>query len=177
MEYYIAQALGLVVTAGAIINLQLKKKKHMYIVSFIVNLLSALQIFLIGQGGSGIVICLVADVQILFSMWHDKKNTDITLVEKIIFLVLYIAGGVLGYHTPLDLLSIVAAVFYMLAMCQKKEQNIRYFLLGNMSSWTIYHGVLGSTAIFAQLAGIVSSIIAICRYRKKDSDKPVDKPE
>lgn len=172
MAYYIGQAIGILVTIGAIINLQLKKKEHMYILSIVVNILSALNIFLLGQSVSGAVICLVAVVQILFSIWHDKKNTDITLVEKIIFLILYIAGGVLGYKSPIDLLSIVAAVFYMLAMCQKKEQNIRLFLLGNMSCWTVYHFVLGSTAIFAQIAGIISSIIAIVRYRKKEnSDK------
>ena len=177
MSYYIAQVLGFVVTAGAIINLQLKKKNQMFIVSIIVNILSALQIFLLGQAGSGAIICLVAVVQILFSIWHDKKNTDVTLVEKIIFLILYIAGGIVGYNTPIDLLSIVAAVFYMLAMCQKKEQNIRLFLLANMSSWTGYHFVLGSTAIFAQIAGIISSLIAIYRYRKKPTSENADKEE
>ena len=172
MAHTIAQILGVIITAGVIINLQFKKKKHIYIASIILNALSALQIYLIGQGGSGMAICLIANVQILFSMWHDKKNTDITLAEKIIFLIIYIVVGALGYNTPLDLLSIVAAVFYMLAMCQKKEQNIRLFLLGNMLSWTIFHLVLRSTAIFAQLAGIASSLVALYRYRKKPEEKP-----
>ena len=69
--------------------------------------------------------------------------------------------------TP-KILSIVAAVFYMISMFQKKEQNVRLFLLANMSAWTIYHAVIGSTAIFAQIAGIISSLIALFRYRKKE---------
>lgn len=165
--YYFGQALGLIVTAGAIITLQLKNKKQMFLVSAAVNVLAALNILLLDSFSSGVIINLVAVLQIISSLWHEKKNTDASLPEKIVFLILYVAGGAAGFSSPVDILSIVAAVFYMLAMFQKKEQRIRLFLLGNMTSWTIYHAVLGSTAIFAQLAGIASSLIALYRYRRK----------
>lgn len=164
--YYIGQAVGILVTIGAVVNLQLKKKQHMYILSIIVNILSALNILLLGGFSSGVLICLVADIQIAMAIWHDKKQTEARLPEQLIFLALYVVSGLLGFNTWIDVLSIVAAVLYMLAMFQKKEQNIRLFLLGNMATWTVYHAVLGSTAIFAQLAGIVSSVIALVRYRK-----------
>ena len=166
MQYYIGQFLGIVVTIGAILTMQIKNKKPMLIVSAIVNVLSALNILLLDKFSSGVIICFVAVFQILFSLWHEKKGTDIPLAEKIIFLVLYITGGLLGFEKPIDILSIIAAVLYMLAMIQKKEQNIRLFLLGNMATWTVYHTILGSTAVFAQLAGIISSLIALYRYRK-----------
>lgn len=168
MAYYIAQAIGIVVTLGAILNLQLKNKKHMLAVSAVVNVLAALNILLLDNLGSGVIINCVAVLQILLSMWHEKRGTDVTLAEKIVFLLLYIVGGALGYEKPIDLLSIVAAVLYMLAMFQKKEQHIRLFLLGNMATWAVYHTVIGSTAVFAQLAGICSSLIALHRYRKKN---------
>lgn len=166
MQYYIGQFLGIVVTIGAILTMQIKNKRPMLIVSAIVNVLSALNILLIDKFSSGVIICLVAVFQILFSLWHEKKGTKIPLAEKIIFLVLYISGGLLGFEKPIDILSIIAAVLYMLAMIQKKEQNIRLFLLGNMATWTVYHTILGSTAVFAQIAGIISSLIALYRYRK-----------
>ena len=165
--YWTGQAIGILVTIGAIINLQLKKKQHMYILSIIVNILSALNILLLDGFSSGVVICLVADIQIAMAIWHDKKQTQAKLPEQIIFFALYVAGGLLGFNTWIDILSIVAAALYMFAMFQKKEQNIILFLLGNMATWTIYHAILGSTAIFAQLAGIVSSVIALIRYRKQ----------
>ncbi len=167
MTYYIGQALGVIVTIGAIVTLQLKNKKQMLLVSAGVNILAAFNILLLDSFSSGVIINLVAVLQIVLSLWHEKKNTDVTLPEKIIFLVLYVTGGALGFKSAIDILSIVAAVFYMLAMFQKKEQRIRLFLMGNMLSWTIYHAVLRSTAIFAQLAGIASSVIALIRYRKK----------
>lgn len=166
--YYIGQIFGILVTIGAVVNLQLKKKQHMYILSIIVNILSALNILLLGGFSSGVLICLVADIQIAAAIWHDKKQTEPKIPEQVIFFVLYVASGLLGFKTWIDILSIVAAALYMFAMFQKKEQNIRLFLLGNMATWTVYHAILGSTAIFAQLAGIVSSVIALIRYRKQD---------
>ncbi len=170
MKYYIGQVLGLVVTAGAILTLQLKNKKQMLTVSAVVNVLAALNILLLDEFSSGVIINFVAVLQILFSFWHERKGNDVPFAEKMIFLVLYVAGGALGFEKWIDLLSIVAAVFYMLAMCQKKEQNIRLLLLANMATWTVYHSVLGSTAVFAQIAGIISSLIALYRYRKRDKN-------
>ena len=165
--YYIGQVIGILVTIGAIVNLQLKKKKHMYILSIIVNILSALNILLLDGFSSGVIICLVADIQIGMAFWHDKKQTDVHIAEKIVFFALYVAGGLIGFGEWSDILSIIAAAFYMFAMFQKKEQNIRLFLMGNMITWTVFHAIIGSTAIFAQLAGIVSSVIALIRYRKQ----------
>ena len=169
MKEIIGQVLGIAVTVGAVVSLQLKKKRQMLIMSAVVNVLSALNIFCLSDSYSGVIICLVAVLQIFFSLWHEKKNTEPKIPENIIFLILYIAGGAVGFGSPIDILSIIAAVLYMLAMIQKKEQRIRIFLLGNMASWTIYHAYFGNSAIFAQIAGIISSLIALFRYRKMNS--------
>ena len=166
MNYYIGQVIGLFVTAVVIITLQLKKKKQMLIASIISNILSAANILLLGSFNSGVIVCCVAVFQLILSLWHEHKKTDVTIIEKVIFLILYVTGGAIGFVTWIDLLCIVAAVFYMLAMLQKKEQHIRLFLLANLSTWIIYHGILGSTAIFAQIAGFISSVIALYRFRK-----------
>ena len=78
MSYYIAQILGLLVTAGVILTLQLKKKKQMLTVSVIINIMSAVNILLLNGFNSGVVVCFVAVFQLLLSLWHEFKNTDIT---------------------------------------------------------------------------------------------------
>lgn len=171
MSNCIAQILGILVTIGVIITLQMKKKKQMLILSVFVNIFSATNILLLDGFNSGVIVCLVAVIQLLASIWHEIKNTEAGTAEKIIFLILYAAGGLLGVNKPLDLLSTVAAVFYMLAVFQKKEQNVRLMLLANLSTWTVYHSILGSTAVFAQIAGIISSLIALYRYRKSDKSE------
>ncbi|MBR4859593.1 MAG: YgjV family protein [Clostridia bacterium] len=167
MKYYAAQFLGILVTLAVILTLQMKKKKQMLFVSVLSNVFSAANILLLDGFNSGVVVCLVAVCQLFVSLWHEYKGTQSGTAEKVIFLILYAAGGLLGYKIPLDLLSTLAAVFYMLAVFQKKEQNIRLMLLANLSLWTIYHSVLGSTAVFAQIAGIISSLIALYRFRNK----------
>lgn len=166
MSYYIAQFLGILVTVGVIITLQIKNKVPMQIVSIAVNALSAANILLLDGFNSGVIVCCVAVFQLIVSIWHETKNTEVSLAEKIIFLILYVAGGLLGVKAPIDLLSVFAALFYMLAVFRKKEQHIRLMLLANLSTWTVYYAIIGSTAIFAQIAGIISSLIALYRYRK-----------
>ncbi len=166
--YIAGQIVGILVTVTVIIIQQLKRRKQILWASVFVNVLGALNVLLLDGFGSGVTVNFVAILQILVALWHEKKNTEETIIEKIIFFILYVGVGVMSYTSYLDILAILAAVFYMVAMLQKKEQRIRLCLLANMTSWTIYHGILGSTGIFAQLAGIVSAVIALYRYRKKD---------
>ena len=171
MGYYIGQILGFFIVAGVILTQQLKKKKQMLAVSVVVNLITATNILLLESFNSGVIVCCVAVLQLFVSLWHEAKNTQSSTAEKIIFMVLYVAGGAIGIKAPIDLLSIFAAVFYMLAVFQKKEQNIRLMLLANLSIWTVYYAIIGSTAILAQIAGIISSLIALYRYRNKEKLK------
>lgn len=166
MIYILGQTVGIFVTVTVIIIQQLKKRTQILWASVLVNILGALNVLLLDGFGSGVTVNFVAILQILTALWHERKNTTETLVEKIIFFILYVGVGIMSYSSPLDILAILAAVFYMVAMLQKKEQNIRLCLLANMTSWTIYHAILRSTGIFAQLAGIVSAVIALVRYRE-----------
>ena len=167
ITYYIAQFFGILVTIGVILNLQLKSKKHMLILSIVINLLSSLNVLLLDGFTSGMIICGVAVFQLILQLWHDYKGTETKIPEKVLFFILYVGGGVIGFEKWIDVLAIIAAVLYMTAMFQKDEQKIRLILLANLSTWTVYHAILGSTAFFAQVAGIISSVVALVRYRKK----------
>lgn len=167
MTYILGQIVGIFVTITVIIIQQLKKRTQILWASVCVNVLGALNVLLLDGFGAGVTVNFVAIMQLLIALWHEKKNTNETVIEKVIFLILYVGVGIISYQSELDILAILAAVFYMVAMLQKKEQRIRLFLLANMSSWTIYHGILRSTGIFAQLAGIASALIALYRYKKK----------
>lgn len=170
MRYYVGQALGLLITVGVVLSLQMKKKGQILTVSLMANLLSAGNVLLLDGFNSAVLVNVLACLQILVTFWHEKKQLAMPVWEKLAFFGLYMALCVWGYHKPLDLLSFVAATFYMLSVFQKKEQHIRLFLLGNMTTWAVYHLILGSTALLAQLAGITSSVIALIRYRKDKKD-------
>ena len=167
MQFKLAQIVGILITVGAVTAMQLKKKRHILALSGLVNLLSALNIFLLGQMGSGVILNCVAVVQVGFSIWHDWKGTQPSLAEKILFFIVYVACGILGFRQPLDIIPILSVVFYMTAVFQKKEQNLRLFMMGNGVCWTVYYAIFGSTAILGQIANIISALIGLVRYRKQ----------
>ena len=179
MNYYIGQALGLAATVCTIILPFFRKKWQILILNICVNLFIALNFVLIGQIGSAAFLCTVAIFQSIDSMVHDVKGTPITLLEKVLFLFLYLGFGFFGMVTApgfvlaintanlLELMPIVGALMLMFSVFSKDEQTLRKFLLVNATIWTIYTAIVGSTAFFTDLVCMVSTASALVKYRKK----------
>lgn len=168
MAYYIGQALGIVATVCCFALPLFKKKWQMLLVSATSNLFFALNLILIGDVGSAIIVNLLAIVQTLLSLWHVQKDKPVTVAENIIFLIGYIICGSFGFHRALDVLPIIGAVFNMLSVFQRDEQKTRILILLNASTFFIYYIVVGSTNLFAELLAIITTVIAMVRYRKHD---------
>ena len=177
--YILGQVLGILSTVCTIILPFFKKKWQILALNIAVNLLVASNLALIGQIGSGVFLCLVAVVQSIVSMSHDKKGTPISFTEKILFLVLYVGFGFFGIVTApdfvpaintknlLELMPIVGALMLMFSVFSKTEQTMRKFLLVNATIWTIYTAIVGSTAFFTDLFCMISTATALFKYRKK----------
>ena len=179
MQYIIGQILGIGSTVCTIILPFFKKKWQILAANILVNLLISLNFILIGKIGSAAFLCMVAIVQSIVSMVHDSKGTPISLVEKILFLTLYVGFGFFGIVTApgfvweintanlLELMPIVGALMLMFSVFSKSEQTMRKFLLVNATIWTIYTAIVGSTAFFTDLVCMVSTASALIKYRKK----------
>ena len=103
----------------------------------------------------------------LLSYWHVQKDKPVTTTENIIFLLLYVGLGFIGFNRALDLLPIVGSVFNMLAVFQKDEQKTRYLVLCNASIFCAYYIIIGSTSLLAELMAVITTVIALVKYRKK----------
>ena len=167
MNYYIGQALGLMGTFCCLILPFMKKKWQMLALTAVVNIFCALNLVLIGQVGSVILIYVVAVVQTIVALWHLKKDTAVTKAENIIFLLLYVVCGALDLRTLVDVIPIVGAVFHMLATFQRDVQKTRVLLLFNSLTFMAYYALVGSTSVFSTLITMTSTILAMIRYRKK----------
>ena len=178
--YYIGQICGLIGTGITIVQPQLKKKAQMLVCTMLVNALSALNyLCVIGHFGSSVLLCLVAVVQAFVSWLHVRKETAITKAENLLFSLLYIGAGVYGMVTTpgfqwaiswanaLELLPIIGALMLMLSVFAKNEQRTRLFLLCNGSVWLVYTAIIGATSFFTALVAVVSSAVAMWKYRKK----------
>lgn len=179
MAYIIGQIFGILSTVCTIILPFFRKKWQILALNISVNVLVAANMVLIGQFGSAAFLCLVAVVQSIVSMLHDKKGTPVTLAEQLLFLVLYVGLGVVGIVTApdfvlalswanaLELLPIIGALMLMFSVFAKDEQTMRKFLLANAITWTTYTAIIGSTVFFTDLAAVISTASALYKYSKR----------
>ena len=175
LTYLIAQAFGIFATISCFIMPLFKRKWQMLLVNVAGNLFFILNLLLLGYHETGdlfanataMIVNLVSLVQVLLSYWHVKQGSPVTTPENILFLFLYVGMGFMGFNRALDLLPIVASVFNMLAVFQRDEQKTRILVLCNASIFCAYYIILGSTSLLAELMAVVTTTIALIRYRKK----------
>lgn len=184
--YYFAQAMGIIVTVLCIINPFFKKKWQMLVNIAAMNVLMAVNFLILNHFtiGSAIVLNVVAIVQAVVNYFHTRNGKKAPLWEQIAFSVLYIGGGFWGllnatgyapfanvWLTLLELLPIVGALFNMLSIFAPKEQTMRKLGLANAAVWSVYTAILLSTNFFAEFISVISSCIAIYKYREKPAAK------
>ena len=175
MIYYIAQAFGIFATLCCFAMPLFKKKWQMLLITIGGNLFFILNLLFLGLHETGnlftnataMLVNLVSLAQVLISYRHVKKDTPVTNMENVIFLLLYVGMGFMGFNRALDLLPIVGSVFNMLAVFQKDEQKTRYLVLCNASIFCTYYIILGSTSLLAELMAVITTVIALIKYRKK----------
>ena len=144
-----------------------RQKGRILFVNGLVNVFFAVNLLLIGQFGTGVIMNVVAIAQTVLSYWHLQKDTAVSKAENVLFFVLYVGLGSLGFRSGLDVLPILAAVFNMLAIFQKDAQKTRVLICLNASTYFAYYCVLGATSMFAELLAAISAVVGLIRYGKK----------
>lgn len=175
LTYIIAQAFGIFATLCCFAMPLFKRKWQMLLVNVAGNLFFILNLLFLGYHETGslfanataMIVNVVSLVQVLISYCHVKQGSPVTTAENIIFLLLYVGMGFIGFHRALDFLPIIASVFNMLAVFQKDEQKTRYLVLCNASIFCAYYIIIGSTSLFAELMAVITTVIALIKYRKK----------
>ena len=182
MQYIIGQILGIGSTVCTIILPFFKKKWQILAANILVNLLISLNFILIGKIGSAAFLCMVAIAQSIVSMVHDNKGTPISLVEKILFLVLYVGFGFFGIFTApgfvpeinatnlLELTPLAGTALMMAAIYAPNEQATRKLLLANGILWTIYALTKGSSTFLTNATSATAAGIALWRYRNQHKE-------
>ena len=165
--FQLGQAFGIVAMILCLVMPLFKKKWQMLLTIGLVNLFFALNLLFIGQIGTGMIMNGIAIVQTLISYRHLKTGTPVTKAENILFFLLYVGLGSLGFRSTLDLLPIIAAVFNMLATFQPDEQKTRFLTMVNALIYFAYYAALGASAMLAELLGAITSLIGMIKYRKK----------
>ena len=168
--YIIAQAFGILSTAMGLVMPLFKKKWKILMCAVGANLFVCLNLILLGEISSGAYLAGVGVVQSLIAFFHIRSDKPVSLPEKISFLIIYVVFGILGYKNLIDIVPIVASVFYMLSVFVLDEQDTRKLMLGNFLCWSIYDASVLATAFFGHFAGFCTTTFALWKYRNKRSE-------
>ena len=162
-----ADILGYVATFFFVIATQFPKKSQIMICYAVANLSTAASVvFLLGGLSSAVTMSLTGFVHICVNLYHHYRNEEPSKKEKIFFACLYLVAGLLGVRRWLDILPIVASLFFMWSVFQTDEQKIRLTLLGNAFFYLIYYFIIRSTVVYAEIFSDISIITSLIRYRK-----------
>ncbi len=180
--YLLGQGCGVIGTIITIIQPQFRSKVQILVCGILVNTMSCLNFALIGQTGSAVFLCLIAIVQSVIAIWHERHDTKVSLLESILFFILYVGFGLFGMvsaegfvrevsrKNALELLPIIGALMAMLSVFAKGEQKTRVFLLLNGAAWAAYSAIIGATTFFTSAASLISTMIALWKYRNQQGN-------
>ncbi len=177
--YIIGQIFGVLVIIVGIVSNQMPKRWQMLLGLGLMNLLSIINIYLVGGGIAVCLVCAVAVIQCPINAYRAKKELPTPKAEEILFCVLYLVTWGIGYAisvkngtaTMLDFIPLVATIFFIGATVAKTEKQMRLCMLGNYSSYIIYQALFKNIAVIAQIMSATSVVIALCRYKKQGDEK------
>lgn len=180
MTYIIGQALGIFSTVCAILRPMCQEKRHILALNIAVNALVASNYILIGRIGSAAALGMVAIIQSLISLRHERKGTAVSTGEMLIFAGLYFGFGLAGIlcapdfvwainlKNLLELMPIAASMLLMASLFAPDAQTSRKYLLINGLIWTAYALAAGSSTFLTNLFSACSAGAALWKYHKKE---------
>lgn len=141
-------------TFFAVAGMQFRKMLAIRICLLLSNGLLALQCILGGTASAGGIVFL-AIAQTVVSFVFDAKGKRFPIALTLVFMGGFSAVTVIYFSTFFDLLTMVAAWFFALAIVQERSHICRLFSLINTALWLIYD-------IFMMPSGVVNhSVIAV----------------
>ncbi len=168
----LSQIIGLTAVGLYLLSFQLKKRTHIVWTTCISNLLYVIQYLILGAF-SGALMDFMSTVS---SFLATKKNS-----EAFRRCYKWIAAGNLALITavgvtvaavrkdPAELLAVAGALFSTGGLWCENEQTIRKFGLCSAPCWLVYNFISQAYgASVGSVCAIVSIIISMIRYRKKD---------
>lgn len=175
MSFFIAQAIGLVITGMTLVVQHFKKMHHILAMEFLMNGMAAVQYFLL-DGMSGAWVSLIASVKILCVLICTKiSSRNSKFVSNLlygVFTAINVTVGILNIHAWYDVFPVLGCLVGAAAMLQSKAGNYRVLRITNAVVWIVYCVCAQAySMILMQILCIVSGVSAILRLDVKKKEK------
>lgn len=158
----LAQIIGFIGTAFIVIGMQQKKYDHIVLCKIANSFLSSVHYLFLG-GYTGMCINL-ASCFTNAVYWRRNKLGKSNLIFQILFGAMFVALGLLSWHSPFSMFVIIAKLISSVAMGIHNPRIIRILNLISFPCWLIYNIHMGSfSGIISDSLSITSVVIGIIR--------------
>lgn len=170
----ISQVIGVAAVALYLISYQLKKRRDIVWVTCISNALYVLQYILLGAF-SGAIMDFMSTVSSFFAAKKNdypfKKFARALAALNMIAIAAVGLASAYAQRDPIELIPIAGALLQTGGLWCNNEQTIRKFGLCSAPFWLVYNYISQAYgAALGSVTAIVSIVVAMVRYRKKDKD-------
>ena len=166
LAFYIANGISIITGIIAIILMQQKKMITILFLQIVVNLLGAINYFLLG-GGSGAAGSALAIVQSVVMFVYTRKNKRPSVPVVVLFIISYVSVSTYNVIATRDLMEIfpgIAAVCFSVSLLQEKSSVFRIWGVLNSAFWLPYDIYFKSYVMLCVHFGLlVSAIVAMIR--------------
>lgn len=169
MIYIISQFFGLFAITFWTYSIQHKDKKTVLKHQIYSSLFYALS-FLLLKAYTAFIVDLIAVLRLYV---FYKEENDKGYIDKFwlyFFILLVISFGFITYDGYFSIIPIVIGVFYVISTFVKSTKILRIFYIICAFFWLIYnYKYYAFTAIIGNIFEIVSGVISIIRFERKDN--------
>lgn len=168
----LAQIMGLMASITMIISIQIKDKKNIYLMlNILAKILYGINFTLLGAY-SATMTQLIGLVITIVAYGYTKKERTIPKWLIVVFIIVTLVGGIFTYDNLYSLMAIGCGITYALIITSKNMKAIRKLNILQALLWTIYDLIVCAyTACISSAFVLISTLIAIFRYDRKNSKK------
>lgn len=147
-----------------------KNMKLILLLVFITNVLTATSYILTGAF-NGAASCCVGAVQTIINYFFERKNKPLPVWLIALYAVAFILMNLLVFTRIIDIIALLAALVFVIGICQKNGKQYRLWTFVNTALWILYDaatfsfGPLSTHAI--QITTILVGIVLHDRKQKK----------
>ena len=163
----LGQIFGCIATAVTVLSYQANTQKKIMISQTVATVFTCLSYLFLGADSGFIlnVVCLIRNACFAVFKVGSRRIRIATLLLSLAMIVL----GICSWQGPISLLIIIALAANTWFLSLGKPQVLRYSILVTCTMVLIYNvAVFSIGGILNESLAIVSSVIGIFRYRKRD---------
>lgn len=167
--YIIAQIFGLLATVSMIASVQFKNKAHILIL-MIANAIIFTISFILLEAYSGAAVCVLGIFISSTIFFVERAGHRVRWPLIVIFALAEVIAIILTFQTPWDILPGIGTGFWLASLLQSDENRLRWLMIINGITWVAYDiAIMAYTTMLGDIFLIISSAIALARYRKVDN--------